>query len=73
MRRFIMSSDPVDEEAGIGAGVGEGVEEREGTKIGVEGRDMVVVEQGRCTEKAAKGCWRRGMSRVLFIPEVVQS
>ena len=29
---------------GAGVGVGEGVEEREGTKIGVDGRDMVVVK-----------------------------
>ncbi len=41
-----------DEEAGAGAGVGEGVEEREGTKIGVDGRDILVVkseedEQGK--------------------------
>ena len=33
-----------DEGAGAGVGVGEGVEEREGTKIGVDGRDMVVVK-----------------------------
>src|SRR5260221_9741837 len=47
MRRFIMSFGSTavdDEEAGAGAGVGEGVEEREGTKIGVDGRDMVVVK-----------------------------
>src|SRR5712691_6710364 len=44
MRRVIMSfgSGSADEAAGAGAGVGEGVEEREGTKIGVDGRDMVV-------------------------------
>ncbi len=36
-------SASVDEEAGRGAGVGEGVEEREGTKIGVDGRDIVMV------------------------------
>jgi len=36
-------SASVDEEAGGGAGVGEGVEEREGTKIGVDGRDIVMV------------------------------
>ena len=37
-------STPVDEEAGAGVGVGEGVEEREGTKIGVDGRDILVVK-----------------------------
>ena len=34
-----------DEEVGTGAGVGEGVEEREGTKIGVDGQDMVVKDK----------------------------
>ena len=37
-------SAPVDEEAGAGVGVGEGVEEREGMKIGVDGRDILVVK-----------------------------
>src|SRR5712691_7859291 len=56
MRRFIMSFGSTagdDEEAGAGAGVGEGVEEREGTKIGVEGRDMVVILAGEEDE------WRK--------------
>ena len=36
-------SASVDEEAGAGVEVGEGVEEREGTKIGVDGRDIAMV------------------------------
>ena len=61
----------MDEDAGAGAGVGEGVEEREGTKIGVEGRDIVVMrsEEDEDSEELLGG-W--GLSRVLFILEVAQ-
>ena len=51
--------------------MGEGVEEREGTKIGVEGRDIVVMrsEEDENSDELLEG-W--GLSRVLFILEVAQ-
>ena len=62
-----------DEGASVGAGVGEGVEEREGTKIGIDGRDMVV-EKGEEDEqrKQRRVAGEMGVVEGPFILEVVQ-